>query len=232
MPGSEPSVSGQLPHRELPIDRPVDGSSLRRSIVLRLRRAGPSSPDQLAAALGVSRTGILQQLRSLESAQLVARRTVRHGVGRPRHVYDETPDAQDLFPTNYDGLAVGLLAAIGAVGGDTLVDDVLTARRRQIGARVRERFDERLPASASLVERVVELARFQDDLGYLCEAGMEADGELRLREHNCAIYHIASNEPAACRAELALFRDVLGANVVRETHIVAGDRSCTYLIRE
>ena len=28
----------------------------------------------------------------------------RHGVGRPRHLYDVTPDAQDLFPADYDGL--------------------------------------------------------------------------------------------------------------------------------
>jgi len=33
-------------------------------------------------------------------------------------------------------------------------------------------------------------------------------------------------------AELALFQDVLGAEVVRETHIACGDRSCTYRITE
>src|SRR6266511_4889735 len=77
-------------------------SSLRHAILIRLRHDGPSSPEQLASALGASRTGVLQQLRALEAAQLVARQTVRHGVGRPRHIYDVTPDAQDLFPTNYE----------------------------------------------------------------------------------------------------------------------------------
>ena len=56
------------------------------------------------------------------------------------------------------------------------------------------------------------------------------DGALRLREHNCAIYRVASTQPAACAAELALFRDVLGTEVVRESHIAAGDRCCTYRI--
>jgi len=73
-------------------------SSLRRELVLRLRLDGPSSPDQLAERLGASRTGVLQQLRALEAANLVTRQTVRHGVGRPRHLYDVTSDAQDLFP--------------------------------------------------------------------------------------------------------------------------------------
>jgi predicted ArsR family transcriptional regulator len=191
---------------------------------------GPASPDQLASALGVSRSGILAQLRALESAALVVRRTVRHGVGRPRHVYDVTPDAQELFPANYDGLAAGLLAAIDAVGGDALIDEVLAARRRQIAGRINDRFADRLAPDAAIEDRAVELARYQDELGYLCEAGTDADGSLRLREHNCAIYRVASVEPEACGAELSLFRDVLGVDVVRESHILAGDRCCTYRI--
>src|SRR4029077_12409428 len=119
-------------------------SSLRRDLLLRLRLDGPSSPDQLAERLGASRTGVLQQLRALEAAQPVSRQTVRHGVGRPRHLYDVTPDAQELFPTNYDGLAAGLLAAIGAVGGDALIEQIFQARRRQSGERVRAQVDERV----------------------------------------------------------------------------------------
>src|SRR6186713_1785237 len=112
---------------------PGSPSALRREILVRLRRDGPASPDQLAASMGASRTGVLQQLRALEATGFVSRETVRHGVGRPRHLYDVTADAQELFPSNYDGLAAGLLAAIGEVGGDSLIEQVFLARRRQIG---------------------------------------------------------------------------------------------------
>jgi predicted ArsR family transcriptional regulator len=207
-------------------------SSLRRDLLLRLRLDGPSSPDQLAMRLGASRTGVLQQLRALESAQLVSRQTVRHGVGRPRHLYDVTPDAQDLFPTNYDALASGLMAAIEAVGGDDLIDQVFDARRRQLGARVRERMAARVAPDASLMDRVRELAVIQADQGYLAEAILDPDGTIRLREHNCAIFHVAQGSPAACRAELELFTDVLGADVVRDQHIASGDRCCSYRISE
>ena len=93
--------------------------------------------------------------------------------------------------------------------------------------------EERLPAGPSLLERVRELAAIQDEQGYLCRAFFDVeDGVVRLAEHNCAIYEVAVKEPAACSAELDLFRDVLGADVVRETHIASGDRSCTYRISE
>jgi predicted ArsR family transcriptional regulator len=199
-------------------------SSLRRDLLLRLRLDGPSSPDQLAERIGASRTGVLQQLRALEAARLVSRQTVRHGVGRPRHLYDVTADAQDLFPSNYDALAAGLLAAIEAVGGDDLLDQVFAARRCQLGDRV--------PPEAPLFERVRELAVIQGDQGYLADATLGPDGSIRLREHNCAIYHVAAGSPAACQAELELFTEILGAEVVREQHIASGDRCCTYRIAE
>ena len=205
-------------------------SSLRRDLLLRLRLDGPSSPDQLAERIGASRTGVLQQLRALEAARLVSRQTVRHGVGRPRHLYDVTAEAQDLFPSNYDALASGLLAAIEAVGGDDLLDQVFAARRRQLGDRVREQMAERVAPDAPLLDRVRELAVIQADQGYLADATLGPDGTIRLREHNCAIYHIAAGSPAACQAELELFTEILGAEVVREQHIASGDRCCSYRI--
>jgi len=205
-------------------------SALRREILVHLRQAGPTSPDTLAAALGASRTGALQQLHALEDTGLVRHVAERHGVGRPRHLYDVTPDAQELFPADYGGFASGLLKAIEAVGGDDLVEQVFTARRRQIGDRARRRMAERLPEGASLLDRVKVLAVLQDEAGYLAEAVVGDDGSIRLREHNCAIDKIARRTRVACEAELALFRELLGPGVVRETHIASGDRCCSYVV--
>src|SRR5947208_1189964 len=148
--------------------RHANAPQLRRGMVVSLRREGPGSPDQLARRVGASRTGVLQQLKALQSGGLVSRQTVRHGVGRPRHVYDVTDRAQDLFPTNYDGLANGLLAAIEEVGGSGLVDEIFETRRHQLAATIRERIAERAPGGATLFERVRELAEIQDEQGYLC----------------------------------------------------------------
>jgi predicted ArsR family transcriptional regulator len=221
----EPDRAGPSPAEN------VGGSSnLRHALLLRLRHDGPSSPEDLAAGLGVSRTGVLQQLHALESAGLVSRQAVRHGVGRPRHVYDVTAAAQDLFPTNYDGLASGLLAAIRAIGGEELVDGVFDERRRMTRDRIRQRMAEHLTPQARLVDRARELAVIQDEQGYLAETVIGADGIIRLVERNCAIHRVAADNGAACQAELELFREILGPDVERETHIAAGDRCCTYRI--
>lgn len=205
-------------------------SGLRRAILMRLRHDGPSSPDAVAAGLGVSRTGVLQQLHALETAGLVTRQAVRHGVGRPRHVYDVTDAAQDLFPTNYDGLASSLLAAIRAIGGEQLVDEVFEERRRITCDRLHERLNGRLGAEVPLADRARELAVVQDEQGYLAETIIGADGLIRLVERNCAIHRVVAGHAAACQAELDLFRELLGTDVERETHIASGDRCCSYRI--
>ena len=124
------------------------------------------------------------------------------------------------------------LSAIMAVGGDGRIEEVFAARRRQLSDRVREQLADRVSADASIDERVRGLAEIQAAQGYLADSLVQPDGTIQLREHNCAIYHVAKGTPSACQAELDLFRDVLGADVVRESHIAAGDRCCSYRISE
>lgn len=213
-----------------PSPGPGASSTLRREVLYAIRTGGPASPEQIAERVGASRTGVLQQLRTLESAGLVTRSLSRHGVGRPRHVYDVTPSAQELFPANYGALAQSILAAIRAVGGEDLIAEVFAARRQLLSTRISRRLTERLPDDATLWERVREVASFQDETGYLGRAVHDPDGSIRLCEHNCAIYGVSGAYPIACESELSLFGEVLGATVTRECLIVAGARSCTYRI--
>ena len=113
-----------------------------------------------------------------------------------------------------------------------LVEEVFPARRRLLRDRIRSRFAEHLGPQPTLAEKVRELAVVQDESGYLCRAEMPFSngGAIELREHNCAILGAAAGHPAACRAELQLFEEVLEARVVRTTHIASGDRCCTYRI--
>lgn len=217
---------------------PHTGNSTKKAILFALRREGPLSPDDLVARLGISRTAVLQQLRGLESGGLVERQSIRHGVGRPRHLYEVTPEAQAAFPSSFDRLSEGLLNAVEAVGGKAMLDEVFKARRTLLAATARQRIADAGLADAPLADRVEMLARIQDELGYLASAEIvtdpdgNADGVVRLHEYNCAIHAIACAHPDACRCEIGWFRDVLGARVIRETHIAAGARSCTYRIEE
>src|SRR4051794_8822142 len=100
MPGPQPGAASDamvVPRADAAAAAAVLGASpsgLRRAIPVRVRHEGPRPPEPVAARPGAGRTGVLEQLAALESARLVVRQPVPHGVGRPRHVYDVTADAQ------------------------------------------------------------------------------------------------------------------------------------------
>jgi predicted ArsR family transcriptional regulator len=213
-----------------PSPGPGASSALRREVMYALRTGGPASPDQIAERVGASRTGVLQQLRTLESGGLVTRSLSRHGVGRPRHVYDLTAAAQELFPANYGALAQSILTAVRVIGGEELMHQVFESRREQLKSRIGKRLGEKLPNGATLWEKAREVAAYQDETGYLCRAARDADGAIRLTEHNCAIFGISAPYPIACEEELRLLGEVLGAKVTRECHIASGGRACIYRV--
>ncbi len=224
---TEPASPGATP-----ATMPASPDPHDRAILVVLRELGATSPETLASRLGASPARVRQRLRMLKGAGFVVRHSIRHGVGRPRHLYDVTPAAQPALPANYDGLAETLLRSIRSVGGDALVDEVFQARRRILSDRIRARFEQRLGAGATLADKVRELAMLQDENGYLCRAAAldGPAGPLELRQSNCAIISAASGHPAACRAELQLMEEVLDAKVSRVAHIASGDRACTYRI--
>jgi predicted ArsR family transcriptional regulator len=236
LPGPAPRAPGPAPSPPAARRRPNGNGDpdrldpTARAIIGLLCESGALSPETVAGRLGLSRTGALLRLRELADRGLVKRHAVRHGVGRPRHLYDVTPAAHASLPAAYDGLATTLLESLVAVGGEELVEAVFRARRQILASRIRARLAERLEHGAPLEARVRELAVIQDDAGYLCRAGLATDGAIELREHHCAILGAADGHDAACRAEAELFAEVLEARVTRISHIPSGDRACAFRV--
>ena len=209
-------------------EQPLGSSTTRRAILLTLLREGPLTPETLAARVDLSRTAVLHQLRVLAEAGLVDRTSLRHGVGRPRHLYDVTPRAQGLVEANYPGFARLVLDGIQSVGGTALLADVFEAIRRVQVERIRARFAAQGLVSAPLAERARALAAYQRSQGFFAE--VTNGNALRLRQRNCPFLQVVAGEPSACDIELGLLRDVLEAEVTREASIASGDRSCVYRI--
>ena len=87
-------------------------------------------------------------------------------------------------------------------------------------------------AGDSLAERAGALARMRTAEGYMAEVTGEPD-DLLLIEHHCPICEAAEACAGFCRAELGVFRTVLGedVSVERTEHLLAGASRCAYRIR-
>jgi predicted ArsR family transcriptional regulator len=197
-------------------------------ILFQLKTRGPAETLALASALGISRQAALQHLERLVADGLVGHADERRGVGRPRRIWSLTDAAQARFPDTHAQLTLEMLDAVRTEFGEAGVDRLI-ARREQATARA---YAAALAATGTLEARVARLAELRTAEGYMAEWSSDPGGGFLLVENHCPICAAAAACQGFCRAELQVFREVLGPGVAveRAEHILAGARRCAYRI--
>ena len=197
-------------------------------ILFQLKTRGPAETLALASALGISRQAALQHLERLVADGLVGHADERRGVGRPRRIWSLTETAQARFPDTHAQLTLEMLDAIRAEFGEAGVERLI-ARREQATARA---YAAALAPAERLAARVARLAEIRTAEGYMAEWSSDPGGGFLLVENHCPICAAAAACQGFCRAELAVFREVLGPGVAveRAEHILTGARRCAYRI--
>lgn len=197
-------------------------------ILMQLKTRGPAETLAIAGALGISRQAALQHLERLVAQGLVAHADERRGVGRPRRVWTLTGAAQARFPDTHAQLTLEMLDAVRAEFGDDGVERLI-ARREQATERA---YAAAMAADETLEARVARLAEIRTAEGYMASWSPDPAGGFLLVENHCPICAAAAACQGFCRAELMVFRAVLGPDVAvdRTDHILAGARRCAYRI--
>jgi predicted ArsR family transcriptional regulator len=208
----------------------------RRRILDRLKLGGPATPAELAAELGLTPAAVRQHLDGLAEEDLVAVTDEHTGTpGRPAGRWRLTRRAHGLCPDRHGELTASLVQAIKSVAGDDVLNQVIELRTRE---QQRDYETAVAQAGPSLRSRTEALARMRTAEGYMAEVtnlgetGPGGDDELLLIEHHCPICEAAESCAGFCRAELGVFRAVLGEDVTveRTEHLLAGAPRCAYRI--
>lgn len=200
----------------------------RSDLLLLLRREPGSTVSELATELHLTGMAVRRHLDALSAAGYVAAdRPERKGVGRPASGWHLTDAGmEDLFPRRYDDLALDVLDDVAHSGGVDAVNGVFARQAHRLAARYRDELD------GDLEKRVLRLAELRDEGGFLADVDADDDGELVLRQCNCAVHKVAACYPSVCEQELELMRGALGpgVQVSRVAHMLAGDAVCAYRI--
>jgi len=207
--------------------RSVPRNGTRQTILNLLKKSNGLTADQLAGQLGVTTMAVRKHLAALEREGLVEATPNRRPIGRPARVYRLSRRADRLFPEQYGRLLSDLLAELVELDGSAKVE-LLLARR---AARTRATLEHRLANAGSLEERVRVLAQAMDEFGYLVTCQRLDESTFIVSQYHCPIRDVAAMFPAACRLEVEMYRDLLGAEVERCCYLLAGDHRCCYIIR-
>lgn len=197
---------------------------LRGQLLLELKRHQPLTARELADRHGVSTTAVRRHLKELELEQLVVYRREQRGQGAPTFAYRLTPDGEALFPKRYEEALTAALEFVERHGGREAVSrffaEAFGGEAEKLTARLSE---------ASLEERLAAVADLLSRQGFMAEWTTDGAG-VRIAEHNCAMHAVAARFPEVCHEELQFLKRVLGREVERKSHIVAGCNACEYSV--
>lgn len=203
----------------------VGQRGIRGEILVELKKSQPITAKELAEVFAVSANAIRRHLKELEAEGLVRYARENRGTGAPTFAFSLSENGEALFPTQYGEVLTDVLASIARTGGRQAVKEVFAARFRGHADRLRAE----LPG-ASLEEKVQAVAALLSDQGFMA-AWDNGDDTLTLAEHNCSVRSVAEQFPEICAAEADFLREVLQAEVKRDTHIPEGCNACQYSIR-
>jgi len=179
----------------------------RGRIVTLLRRRGRTA-DDIAAKLGLTRSAVRVQIAAMERDGLVKKAGKRAGKTRPFHVFELTPETEQLLSTAYLPLLTHLVDTFAAAlpagdlelllrrTGKELAQDI--SRETRISGAVRAR-----AGAASLL--------MNEHLGALTR--VESNGKCVIRGAGCPLAALTGKHPGVCLAMESFVAEIVGAPV-------------------
>jgi predicted ArsR family transcriptional regulator len=181
--------------------------SSRGRIVALLRREALTA-DDIASKLRVTRSAIRAQLTGMERDGVVRRAGQRPGTTRPSHVFELTPEVEQLLSSAYIPLLTHLVDVFAA----GLPADQLETLLRQAGRKLADELPQGNRAARNLGARVAMASELMNDqLG--ATTHVEGNGGYVIRGFGCPLAALTGKHPGVCLAMESLVTEVVGVPV-------------------
>jgi predicted ArsR family transcriptional regulator len=198
----------------------------RRKQLMRhlLRHKTGCSIDELALAIGVTRTAVRQHLAALSQEGLVAPGGQRATGGRPQQLFVLTPQGREAFPRRYSWFAQLLIEAMAKEHGAS----GLRIRLGRIASAVVAQLRQRAPEKDSRQQKVAKVSKLMDELGYDARTGIGIAGAPAIEADNCVFHELAMNNPEICQFDLSLLSGLTGSKVELDECMARGGHVCRF----
>jgi predicted ArsR family transcriptional regulator len=178
--------------------------SSRGRVVTLLRGSGGLTADDIASGLGLTRSAVRAQLTGMERDAVVQRAGQRPGTTRPSHVFELTPEVEQLLSSAY----IPLLTSLIGTFVDALPTDQAETILRRAGKRLAGELLRGKRPAGNLRTRVAMVSEMMNEhLGALTR--VEGNGEYVIRGRGCPLASLTGKHPGVCLAIESLISEVL-----------------------
>ncbi len=175
--------------------------------IVELLRRGALTIDEVARAVGLTRTAVRAQLSTLQQDGAVEQRGVRRGTSKPARTYGVTVEAELLLSRAYIPILTQLLHVLA----DRIPRQEFDLIMREVG---RGLMTGRAMPHGTLGERVLAASALLNDLGGITEVDEEGS-HFVIRGHGCPLAAATAEYPEACNALESLLSEFVGQPVAK-----------------
>ena len=195
-----------------------------RGRIVTLLQRGALTVDDLASKVSLTPNAVRAQITTMERDGVVRRVGRRPGTTRPSHLFELTPEVEQLLSQAYIPLLTHLVGVFAGglppdqvdtllrQAGKSLADELALGKRLSGGLRSRVSL-----ASELLNEQLGAVTRVEENGGYV------------IRGAGCPLSALTGKHPAVCLAIESLVERIVGASV-RECCDRTGRPNCCFKI--
>lgn len=198
--------------------------STRERILHTLLGHPRSTITDLASAVGINAISVRHHLNSLQADGLVTAEEERHGVGRPRLVYNLTEKGLERFPTSYLRLATRLLTELKDTLPPAAVQKLFSKMANDLAAGYAEKVE-----SLTMEQRLDLVKDLLAQEGFTVEWEKQGN-QYHIHEISCPYYHVGQSHPEVCTVDQTVISQVLSIPAEKINCVLRGDSHCTYVI--
>ena len=179
-----------------------------RGRIVSLLQTGALTSDDIASKLGLTRSAVRVQIAAMERDGVVSRVGKRPGTTRPSHVFELTPEVEQLLSKAYIPLLTNLLG----VFSDALTSEQVEVLLRRTGQTLAKELSRGRRFSGTLKSRVAAASSMLNDhLG--ATTHVEGNGEIVIRGVGCPLAALTGKHRGVCLAMESLVTEIVGTPV-------------------
>ena len=195
-----------------------------RGRIVTLLQRGALTVDDLASKVSLTPNAVRAQITTMERDGVVRRVGQRPGTTRPSHLFELTPEVEQLLSQAY----IPLLTHLVGVFAGRLPPDQVDTLLRQAGKSLADELALGKRLSGGLRSRVSLASELlNDQLGAVTR--VEENGGYVIRGAGCPLSALTGKHPAVCLAIESLVERIVGASV-RECCDRTGRPNCCFKI--
>jgi predicted ArsR family transcriptional regulator len=179
-----------------------------RGRIVTLLRTGGVTADDVARKLGLTRSAVRLQIAAMERDGVVRKAGKRPGTTRPSHVFELTPEVEQLLSKAYIPLLTGLVE----VFAEALPADQIAALLRRTGGGLAQQLTRGKRLSGGLRSRAAAASEMMNaHLGAMTR--VESNGGIVIRGAGCPLAALTGKHKGVCLAMESLVSGIVGVPV-------------------